>query len=105
MYDKSDPRAGLMSAPANAPKPVTEYFGAQAGLFYEMEPQEKTAKSKTWITRGASMVICYSDVEAGAEFSRDNQPDEYVLLIPEKETTVEVTTEIDGTKKVDGYTC
>lgn len=106
MYDKSDPRAALAAAPAaNAPKPVTEYFGAQAGLFYEMEPQEKTAKSKTWITRGASMVICYSDVEAGAEFSRDNQPDEYVLLIPEKETTVEVTTEMDGTKKVDGYTC
>jgi hypothetical protein len=106
MYDKIDPRAALAAAPAaNAPKPVTEYFGAQAGLFYEMEPQEKTAKSKTWITRGASMVICYSDVEAGAEFSRDNQPDEYVLLLPEKETTVEVTTEMDGTKKVDGYTC
>ena len=106
MYDKSDPRASLAAAPAaNAPKPVTEYFGAQAGLFYEMEPQEKTAKSKTWITRGASMVICYSDVEAGAEFSRDSQVDEYVLLIPEKETTVEVTTEMDGTKKVDGYTC
>ncbi len=107
MYDKSDPRASLAAAPAaNAPKPVTEYFGAQAGCFYEMEPQEKTAKSKTWITRAArAMVICYSDVEAGAEFSRDSQVDEYVLLLPEKETTVEVTTEMDGTKKVDGYTC
>jgi hypothetical protein len=105
MYDKSDPRAGLTPAPANAPKAVSEYFGGQAGLWYEMEPQEKTANSKTWITRGASMVICYHDCEPGAEFSRANQPDEYVLLLPEKETTVEVTTPMDGTKKVEGYTC
>lgn len=106
MYDKSDPRSALASAPAaNAPKPVTAYFGAEYGLWYQMEPQEKDAKSKTWITRGQNFVICYSDVEPGAEFSRDNQPDEYVLLIPEKEMSCEVTTEMDGTKKVEGYTC
>jgi hypothetical protein len=101
MYDKSDPRSALASATKPA-KPVTDYFGAEYGRFYETEPQEKNAKANTWYARGQNNVVAYSEAEPGAVFRRDNQPDEYVVLIPEKETAIEIAT-AKGTEKIPGH--
>lgn len=36
---------------------------------------------RTWITRGANLVIVVSDVTAGAELTRSDQPDEYMVFL------------------------
>jgi hypothetical protein len=82
MYDKSDPRAAL--APSTAAKPMpTEFAGAQYAKFYETEPQHKTAKASSWLTRGQNFIIEYSDVKDGAVLERKDQIDEYVVLLPD----------------------
>ena len=51
-------------------------------LYYASEPQVNTAGQKTWITRSANVVVVISQVTAGTELSRENNPDEYMLLLP-----------------------
>jgi hypothetical protein len=52
------------------------------GLYYASEPQLNATGQKTWITRSANVVVVISQVSAGTELSRENNPDEYMLLLP-----------------------
>lgn len=52
------------------------------GLYYVSEPQLNVAGQKTWITRSANVVVVIAQVSAGTELSRDDNPDEYMLLLP-----------------------
>ncbi|MDR6817469.1 hypothetical protein J2X76_002645 [Neorhizobium sp. 2083] len=103
MYDQSDPRASL----AQAAKPKAghvhnSYFGSQLSLYYDTEPQVSDENGRTWISRGQNFVIAYTDGKQGGTFARSSQPDEYALIIPDRETSVEITT-ADGTTTVPGY--
>jgi len=103
MYDQSDPRASL----AQAAKPKAghvhnSYFGSQLSLYYGTEPQVSDENGRTWISRGQNFVIAYTDGKQGGTFARSSQPDEYALIIPDRETSVEITT-ADGTTTVPGY--
>lgn len=103
MYDKSDPRHSLApAATAGMAPPAVGYLGSECGLFNETAPQIADASGRTWITRGRNFVVALTEAEAGATFLREAQPDEYVLLLPEAETSVEITTEA-GTETVAGY--
>lgn len=82
MYDKNDPRAAL--APAGAAKaPPASYFGPDFGHFYRDAPQIDDAAGKTWITRGQAFVIAFTQAAPGGSFARGDQPDEYVVLLPD----------------------
>lgn len=37
---------------------------------------------RSWVTRSANVVVMVSEVKAGTTLSRQNQPDEYLLLLP-----------------------
>jgi hypothetical protein len=102
MYDKSDPRASLAAASSAKSAPPPVYVGAELGLFYGTPPQMSDALSKTWITRGQNFVIVYTEGEAGTELKRASQPEEYAIILPEKETAVDITTAA-GTQRVPGY--
>ncbi len=52
------------------------------GLYYASKPQMQTDGQKTWITRSANVVVVVSQVSAGTELGRDDNPDEYLLLLP-----------------------
>jgi hypothetical protein len=97
MYDASDPRAGLSPAPNTAPVPTTGFAGAEYARFYEEEPQESGPNGRTWYVRGQNFLVAYSEAEPGAVFDRKEQPDEYVVLIPNEGDSVEITA---GTEKV-----
>jgi len=104
MYSASDPRSTL-----NQDKPEPEpdwvhhsFFGAQLALFYGTAPQIEDASGQTWISRGQNFVIAYSTGLQDGSFGRIGQPDEYAVIIPDAETTVEITT-ADGTEVVPGY--
>jgi hypothetical protein len=102
-YDPKDPRASLMSPAAAEPKAPTDFAGADYVKFNELAPDETAQGVKTWYGRGQHMVIAYTEASEGTSFSRSGQPDEYVLLLPDREMAVEVTTG-NGTEKVDGFT-
>lgn len=103
MYDKSDPRSSLTASDKVArAEPPKAFVGAEYGRFYETEPQLEDVAGKTWITRGQNFIVCYSEAATGGTFARERQPDEYAIIIPDKETTLEITT-VDGTETVPGY--
>ena len=52
------------------------------GLYYASEPQLNMDGQKTWITRSANVVLVVSQVSAGTWLARDDNPDEYFLLLP-----------------------
>ena len=90
--------------PPNQPSPgcTAAIFGSQLGLFYDAPPQVSDENGETWISRGQNFVVAYSAGRPDGIFARKEQVDEYAVIIPDKETTVEVTTK-DGTTIVPGY--
>jgi len=102
MYVKSDPRSQLADAPKAAKPPATEFAGTEYGLFYETEPQEADSAGKTWYTRGQNFIVAYSETAPGARFGRKGQPYEYVIIVPDPETSLEI--EAGGEKaQVPGF--
>jgi hypothetical protein len=82
-YDSSDPRAALAVKRPEEKKPATEFAAAEYFRFYEMGPTEISADgTRTWYVRGQNFVLAFSEVGAGAELARQDQPDEYVVLLP-----------------------
>jgi len=95
MYDPSDPRSRMTaSAPASKPAAAQAFAGADYGLFYEIGPHIVANGARTWLTRGQNFLVGQSEVEPGGSLSRPNQPDEYVLLLPDRDTPAVV--EVNG---------
>ena len=85
----TDPRGrlkGLAGTPTNG-----EMGGLDFANFYEAEPEIHTGNEKTWLTRGQSFVVAYSILDHGAVLRRDDQPDEYVILLPDDGVAAKVT--------------
>src|SRR3954453_13683959 len=102
MYLKSDPRSALASpSAARTPQP-TDFAAAEYARFYETVPQEDDANGRTWYARGQNYVIAYSETKPGARFVRADQPDEYVVLLPDATTMAQISTASDN-RSVTGY--
>ena len=83
MYHSTDPRAALAATPVGAKPAATHFAGAEYAKFYETPPAENKDGARTWYARGQNFIIAYSDADKGAVLSRTNQPDEYVVLLPD----------------------
>ncbi|MDB5514402.1 MAG: hypothetical protein JWQ17_1160 [Tardiphaga sp.] len=81
---------------------ATTFKGAEYARWYEQAPQEQRPGMQTWYTRGQSMIVAYTEADVGAKLARDAQPDEYMLLLPSKDSVVQVTAG-DQSKTVPGY--
>ena len=101
-YDKKDPRANLSPVATVNAKSVVEFSGVEYANFYETEPNETMPGIKTWYARGQNFIVAYTEASAGAVLSRTGQPDEYVVLLPDRTMSVEITTD-DRPEKVGGY--
>ena len=97
-FPANDPRTTL-TANAGVPKP-TSFGPAEYVMFREEKPAISDATQKTWYSRGNNFYFVYSDAESGAVLTRNGQPDESVLLLPDPKTSVEVT--VNGTSHVVG---
>ncbi len=102
MYLKSDPRSALASPLATRTPQPTEFAGAEYAKFYETAPQDDDGNGRTWYVRGQNYVIAYSETKPGARLTRDNQPDEYVVLLPDAATAAEISSGADSCS-VAGY--
>lgn len=87
MYDQSDPRASLASS---SPAAATEFAGAEYGRFYESEPHERDAEGASWYFRGQNFVAHYMEAMEGAQMCRDEQVDEYALILPDEGSSISV---------------
>lgn len=92
MYDKTDPRSSLSSTSVVADK----FAGTEYAKFYEMPPVEKSAEASIWYARGQNFIVAYVEASIGAEFIRRDQPDEYVVLLPDSAGEVQITTSDDS---------
>lgn len=99
MTKNTDPRANLA---AYAKAKSGGNVGAELAKFYESEPQENDAGSKSWYVRGQNFVLVMTEAAPGAVLKREGQVDEYVVLLEHAETLAEVTWNGE-TKKVPGY--
>jgi len=102
MYDKSDPRSALAAGKAGTAAAPASFFGAECGLFYETEPQIVEPGARTWISRGQNFIVAYTEAKAGHVLSRDGQPDEYAVILPDTGASAEFNTK-DGVEAVPGY--
>jgi hypothetical protein len=91
MYHATDPRAALAAAPAGNKPAATHFAGAEYAKFYEQKPAETRDGARTWYARGQNFIIAYSEADSGAVLSRVNQPDEYVVLLPDPGAGAEIT--------------
>lgn len=57
---------------------------ASVSCFDKIAPQDvdSSGKAKTWITRGGNFVVAVSQVETGGTLIRENNADEYMVIIP-----------------------
>lgn len=60
--------------------------------FYELAPTEETPTAKTWYARGQNFLLAYSEAAPGANFERADQADEYVLLLPDAASRIQIDT-------------
>ena len=93
MYDVSDPRSSLASAAKASAPAATTFTGADYAKFYESKPQDAGPQGRTWYARGQNFIVAYSEAQPGATFERQNQPDEYVVLVPNAGTSVAIRAE------------
>ena len=88
MFDSRDPRATL--AP---PAPVSSVASAAGYIrFYSEPPADSDDLIKTWYARGQNFVLAFSEARAGASLRRVDQPDEYVVLLPDRASGAEIIT-------------
>jgi len=92
MYGRNDLRATL--APEGKKPAPTSFKQSTYARFYDEDPQESVDESGTWYVRGATMVVAYSEVNPGARFEREDQVDEYAIVLPDEDCEAEI--EIDG---------
>jgi hypothetical protein len=94
MYHGSDLRSGLERKPSVA-SPGGHYDATYVNIF-DTAPQAEDALGRHWYVRGENFVIAYSEADSGATFERVEQQDEYVVLLPDAETVIEVAAQGEG---------
>jgi hypothetical protein len=110
MYGTDDPRSKLKAGgstaaadPYASKATALKYAGAEYVKFFEMPPQQSSNVEKTWYSRGQNFVVAYTEAKAGTVLKRDDQQDEYVVLIPERDVQVTVETQSETHKITTGH--
>ena len=101
MYVKTDPRSTLASAAKATSTPVA-FSPASYCRFYDTPPQQDDDNGRVWYGRGANFLVAYTDAKAGATFSREQQIDEWAMIVPDRTTRVRIETP-DGVTDVEPY--
>lgn len=65
---------------------------ASKSVFSEQKPQDisEDGLARTWITRGGNFAVCVSEVKPGAMLAREDNPDEYMVILPPHAASVAI---------------
>jgi hypothetical protein len=78
------------------------HAAAEYVKFHEVPPAETSPAANTWYARGQNFAIAYTEAKGPTTLVREQQLDEYVLLLPAPE--IVATVEAGGqTQEVQGY--
>jgi hypothetical protein len=91
MYAASDPRSAL-AATAKPAKVPTAFAPATYARFYETPAQEEGPDGKVWYARGQNFLVAYTMAAKDGAFLRTGQIDEWAIIVPDKETRLEIET-------------
>src|SRR6187551_4014760 len=100
MYDANDPRSALNTT-ATPARPLSGFGDAEYARFYAETPQEEGPQGRTWYNRGQNFITSVTLPAKGAVLTRENQVDEYAILLPDRGSRIEVSTGTE-TKIVEG---
>lgn len=89
MYDASDPRTVLTSTSRPAATPST-FAGVEYGRFDLNPPAKADGHGSQWYLRGQNFVLNYIEALPGGQFAREDQTDEYALILPDDDMEVTV---------------
>jgi hypothetical protein len=95
-FDVRDPRAKLIGMKSESAVAADSFGTAEYAKYYETEPQVRDDAGATWIARGQNFVVAYSELASGAVLERKDQPDEYVVLLPDPNTSVSIETDAES---------
>ena len=102
MFDSDDPRSALVAS-AGPGAPSARVAGpAEYAVLSDTAPAHEDGGANSWYVRAQNFIINHAELPTGATLARSNQLDEYVVLLPDRDTTLSVTT-IDGTQQVAGH--
>ncbi|WP_150293984.1 hypothetical protein [Sphingobium estronivorans] len=90
MFDSSDPRATLAPASAASSPAATTFAAAEYGRFYDSLPQDDDAQGRSWYFRGQNFIVHYMEAATGAQLVREDQADEYAILMPDAASAVAI---------------
>lgn len=92
MYDTTDPRSALAGA-AEPAAGASEPIAAPEYVEFGGVPAREEAGARTWSARGQNFVAEYCQVETGSRLERAQQPTEYLVVLAEAGSAVEVHAE------------
>jgi hypothetical protein len=92
MYDPSDPRAVLDTAPPSSRPPSLSSYPADYIVFTDCPPTEEQEGARHWYARGQNFVVVYSECEGPVTLRRAAQPDEWMLLLPGDDVSAQIVT-------------
>jgi hypothetical protein len=101
MYAAGDPRATLAAPVSEAPRAPAAFSAAEYAKFYETAPQQDDANGRTWFVRGQNFIVAYSEAKPGARLTRAAQPDEYAVILPDRDAVARITA-VGETVEVSG---
>ena len=105
MYGSDDPRsrlAGAAQTPYSSAAGPMRFAAAEYVKFHDQPPGETSEYARTWYGRGQNFVVAYTEAAASAVLVRDDQLDEYLVLIPERGLEVTISTPRE-TRIVSGH--
>ncbi len=93
MYNASDPRATLAPAAPSVPAPSSgASYPADYVVFHDVAPAEVDSNgSRHWYARGQHVVVAFSYCAGSMTTRRTGQPDEWMLLLPGRETSARIS--------------
>src|SRR2546423_2211723 len=89
-YEQDDPRSQLGTA--RLTRSVGAGLAPEYFEFASLEPDELSAAgTRTWYVRSQTVGVALSDAAAGDALRRQDQPDEYMVLLPASDGTATIT--------------
>ena len=89
MYESDDPRSRMQQGSDGGARPG--FSAAEYLKFQDRGPDESAPYVNTWYGRGQNFVVGFSRAGPGAVLERSAQPDEYMLLLPERGAGARIT--------------
>lgn len=102
MYVASDPRSVMAKTAKEQKAALAPVAPAGYFLFDDSHPFDQADGIKSWYAQAENFVAVYSEAAAESEAVRDEQEDEYMIILPERETRITISWDGKETE-VDGY--